>query len=55
MCCAALQYIKGSDDHQPGGDCFFFDYGVVACWGLTKAQEMTLVGWRLGSLVVAWG
>ncbi len=28
---------------QPGGDVFFFDYGVVACWGMTKSQEMTIV------------
>lgn len=37
-----VEYIKGVGD-QPGGDCFFFDYGVVACWGMTKSQEMTLV------------
>uniref|UniRef100_A0A7S3QPF7 DUF155 domain-containing protein n=1 Tax=Dunaliella tertiolecta TaxID=3047 RepID=A0A7S3QPF7_DUNTE len=37
-----VEYIKGSGD-QPGGDVFFFDYGVVACWGLTKSQEMTIV------------
>mmetsp|Transcript_22848 Transcript_22848/g.58202 ORF Transcript_22848/g.58202 Transcript_22848/m.58202 type:complete len:461 (-) Transcript_22848:496-1878(-) len=37
-----VEYIKGMGD-QPGGDIFFFDYGVVACWGLTKSQEMTIV------------
>ncbi|EFJ46435.1 hypothetical protein VOLCADRAFT_93224 [Volvox carteri f. nagariensis] len=37
-----VEYIKGADT-QPGGDVFFFDYGVVACWGMTKAQEMTIV------------
>ncbi|KAL6757794.1 hypothetical protein V8C86DRAFT_2613487 [Haematococcus lacustris] len=37
-----VEYIKGYAD-QPGGDCFFFDYGVVACWGMTKSQEMTIV------------
>ncbi|GIL66175.1 hypothetical protein Vafri_19780 [Volvox africanus] len=37
-----VEYIKGADI-QPGGDVFFFDYGVVACWGMTKAQEMTIV------------
>ena len=24
-------------------DIFFFDYGVVACWGMTKNQEWTVV------------
>ena len=24
-------------------DVFFFDYGVVACWGMTKNQELTVV------------
>lgn len=37
-----VEYSPGSQD-QPGGDVFFFDYGVVACWGMIKAQEMTLV------------
>ena len=27
-----VEYIKGAEG-QPGGDVFFFDYGVVACWG----------------------
>ncbi|KAG2432440.1 hypothetical protein HXX76_008786 [Chlamydomonas incerta] len=37
-----LEYIKGGEG-QPGGDVFFFDYGVVATWGMTKTQEMTIV------------
>uniref|UniRef100_A0A6U0V7E2 DUF155 domain-containing protein n=1 Tax=Polytomella parva TaxID=51329 RepID=A0A6U0V7E2_9CHLO len=37
-----VEYIKGTDDY-PGGDVYFFDYGVVACWGMTKTQEMTIV------------
>ena len=37
-----VEYIKGVEDY-PGGDVFFFDYGLVACWGMSKAQEMTLV------------
>lgn len=37
-----LEYIKGTLD-QPGGDVFFFDYGVIACWGLTELQEMGLI------------
>ncbi|KAG2435195.1 hypothetical protein HXX76_007278 [Chlamydomonas incerta] len=37
-----VEYIKGAEG-QPGGDVFFFDYGVVATWGMTKAQEMTIV------------
>ncbi|KAG2487156.1 hypothetical protein HYH03_014268 [Edaphochlamys debaryana] len=37
-----VEYIRGSEA-QPGGDVFFFDYGVVACWGMTKTQEMTIV------------
>lgn len=34
------------------GDCFFFDYGIVACWGLTKVQELAVVGW--GGWAVGW-
>lgn len=41
-CVPQVEYIKGVGD-TPGGDIFFFDYGVVACWGLTKSQEMTIV------------
>jgi len=37
-----VEYIKG-EGSNPGADVFFFDYGVVACWGMTKSQEMTLV------------
>lgn len=37
-----VEYLKG-DRYNPGGDVFFFDYGVVACWGLTESQEMTIV------------
>jgi uncharacterized Rmd1/YagE family protein len=32
-----VEYFAASDD-APGGDLFFFDYGVVACWGLDSAQ-----------------
>lgn len=31
------------------GDVFFFEYGVVACWGLTASQEHSIVK-RLGGL-----
>ncbi|KXZ48550.1 hypothetical protein GPECTOR_27g721 [Gonium pectorale] len=37
-----VEYDKGVHP-APGGDVFFFDYGVVACWGMTKTQEMTIV------------
>lgn len=37
-----VEYLKG-DQYNPGGDIFFFDYGVVACWGLTESQEKTIV------------
>jgi len=40
--CFYVDYLKSTDD-DPGGDIFFFDYGVVACWGMTKSQEMTVV------------
>lgn len=30
-------------DGNPGQDIFFFDYGVVACWGMAKNQERTVV------------
>jgi hypothetical protein len=32
-----VEYFAAVDD-APGGDLFFFDYGVVACWGLEEAQ-----------------
>ncbi|GAX81129.1 hypothetical protein CEUSTIGMA_g8563.t1 [Chlamydomonas eustigma] len=40
--CFYVDYLKYSED-DPGADLFFFDYGVVACWGMTKNQEWTVV------------
>ena len=40
--CFYVDYLKSSSD-DPGADIFFFDYGVVACWGMTKNQEWTVV------------
>ncbi|KAF6262180.1 hypothetical protein COO60DRAFT_1699457 [Scenedesmus sp. NREL 46B-D3] len=37
-----VEYFAASDD-APGGDLFFFDYGVVACWGLDSAQEAAVM------------
>ncbi|EFJ48325.1 hypothetical protein VOLCADRAFT_91114 [Volvox carteri f. nagariensis] len=36
------QLGRGRED-QPGTDVFFFDYGVVACWGLSPEVERDLV------------
>jgi uncharacterized Rmd1/YagE family protein len=33
-----LLFLSAASDDTPGGDLFFFDYGVVACWGLDSAQ-----------------
>ena len=35
-----VEYIKGADG-RPGGDVFFFDYGVVATWGACVGQVLT--------------
>eukprot|EP00198_Chlamydomonas_reinhardtii_P003608 XP_001692944.1 predicted protein [Chlamydomonas reinhardtii] len=35
------------------GEVFFFDYGVVALWGMTEAQEQALLGRVLGCRGVA--
>ncbi|GAX76442.1 hypothetical protein CEUSTIGMA_g3887.t1 [Chlamydomonas eustigma] len=40
--CFYVDFVKSTDD-EPGSDVFFFDYGVVACWGMTKNQELTVV------------
>jgi hypothetical protein len=56
--CFYVDYVKGTDG-SPGQDIFFFDYGVVACWGMTKNQERTVVrgiaaqvrGIRVGGVV----
>eukprot|EP00878_Enallax_costatus_P019516 GHUV01020590.1.p1 GENE.GHUV01020590.1~~GHUV01020590.1.p1 ORF type:complete len:327 (+),score=56.52 GHUV01020590.1:1601-2581(+) len=37
-----VEYFAATDE-APGGDLFFFDYGVVACWGLDSAQETTVM------------
>ncbi len=37
-----VEYFAASDD-APGGDLFFFDYGVVACWGLDGPQEAAVM------------
>lgn len=37
-----VEYFTSNDD-TPGGDVFFFDYGVVACWGLSKQQEAAVI------------
>lgn len=37
-----VEYFAASDD-APGGDLFFFDYGVVACWGLDSTQEAAVI------------
>jgi hypothetical protein len=37
-----VEYFAASGD-APGGDLFFFDYGVVACWGLDSAQVRQII------------
>eukprot|EP00798_Chlamydomonas_sp_ICE-L_P024686 gene24686-10316_t len=36
-----ITYPGGSITSYP--DCFYIEYGIVACWGMNKAQEMTVV------------
>ncbi|KAF5835014.1 hypothetical protein DUNSADRAFT_8017 [Dunaliella salina] len=38
--------FQGLPSYQPGldrGDLFVFDYGVVVCWGLSAAQELSVL------------
>lgn len=28
---------------SPGGDIYIFDYGCIACWGLTRQQETNII------------
>ncbi|KAF8071355.1 RMD1 [Scenedesmus sp. PABB004] len=37
-----VEFFAAAGD-APGGDLFFFDYGVVACWGLDSGQEAAVV------------
>ena len=49
-----MDYFKNPEhEDDPGADIFFFDYGVVACWGMTKNQEWTVV--RGIAAQVGWG
>jgi hypothetical protein len=52
--CFYVDYFKNPEhEDDPGADIFFFDYGVVACWGMTKNQEWTVV--RGIAAQVGWG
>lgn len=37
-----VEYFAATEE-APGGDLFFFDYGVVACWGLEGSQEQAVI------------
>lgn len=37
-----VEYFAATED-APGGDLFFFDYGVVACWWVLYATFLLLL------------
>lgn len=37
-----VQYASSTDE-APGADVYFFDYGVVCCWGLDATQETSII------------
>jgi len=44
--CSEVVLVQGLPSYQPGldkGDLFIFDYGVVVCWGLSAAQELSVL------------